>query len=192
LKKEKRQEELINISEHFDNLIELSKQNNSRFKIIGTESNFVIKAKSDNILIGICSIIILGIPSVLIIKNPYDIFIWLFVILEIVLIISYFKFYPTTNNIEIDIKKRKIHVKSNNLIGRFLIPKIEIDFSKFNKLTSEKIISKNTGMKNFYNRIYIKYDNKTQHLIDFLDGPFYYFNHKEFMNHFAQIIKNEP
>lgn len=179
------------MSENFHGLIELSKQNNSRFKIIGNESNFVLKAKSDNIVIGICLIIILGIPSALIIKNPYDIFIWIFVLLEIVLIICHSKFYSTTNNIEIDIKTRKIHVKSNNLIGRFLIRKIEIDFSKFNKLTSEKKIYPNTGMKNVYNRIYIKYGNKTLHLIDFLDGPFYYFKHKEFINHLTQIIKNE-
>ncbi len=176
--------------ESINALNKLSNQTNSRFKIIENQNGFTIKAKSDNILFAITNIFILAFPTIFIIQNISSFNAWLSLTVLIITILLFSRFYITTNDIQIDLVNKKIQIKSNNLIGRYLIPKTEIKFSQFVKLTSKEKASQNTNIKNYYNRIYIIHENKTTHLIDLLNGPFYFINHTEFMIPFTSIIKN--
>ncbi|MCG2612588.1 hypothetical protein LZZ90_13820 [Flavobacterium sp. SM15] len=176
--------------ESINSLSKLSNQTNSRFEIIENKNSFTIKAKSNNTLFAIIYIFLLAFPTTFIIQNVNNFNAWLSLGILIITILLFSRFYITTNDIQIDLVNKKIQIKSNNLIGKYLIPKTEIKFSKFVKLTSKVKTSQNTNIKNYYNRIYIVHENKTTHLIDLLNGPFYFINHTEFMILFTSIIKN--
>lgn len=181
-----------NLSNHkdcFDEIVKLTTRTNARFKVNGDYRNFVIQSKSDNILIGISIIIILFFPTVLFHQNFTDPIFWLveFAIIGVGFLI--FRYYPSTNNIEINSYEKLIKINSNNLVGKYIIPEIDIPFNDFTGFSFKEKSVNGSGMTIHYNRIYICHSGQTRLFIDLPNGPFYYVNHRVFMDCLTRIIK---
>jgi hypothetical protein len=183
-------ENLSNPKENFDEIVKLTTRTNSRFKVNGDYKKFVIQSKSDNIMFGVLIIVFLFFPTVLLYQNFTDPIYWLVEFAVVGVILLFLRYYPSTNNIEINSNDKTIKINSNNLIGKYIIPKIDIPFNDFTEFSFKAKSIKGGGMTNHFNRIYICYSGHTRSLIDLPDGPFYNVNHRVFMDCLTRIIKN--
>jgi hypothetical protein len=173
----------------FQILSELSVRKNSRFKILGNSEDFIIKAKSDNIIIGCGLLIIVTMPTLFLIENPLDVLRWTILSTVIIGILTFFRLYPSTNNIRIDSRKKIISIKSNNLIGQLIIPNKKIDFRDITKFFVKARSIRTNGKLTKFNRIYISHKATNTTLIDLHNGPTYFVNHNLFINSVENIIK---
>ena len=180
----------LNPKDDFDELVKLTTRTNSRFKVNGDYRSFVIQSKSDNILIGVLLIIFLFFPTVLLFQNLTDPIYWLVEFALLAIIFLFLRYYPSTNNIEINTYDKSIKIKSNNLIGKYVIPTTNISFKAFEEFKFKAKSSNGKGLATHFNRIYICYRNQTRPFIDLLNGPFYNINHRIFINCLTRIIKN--
>lgn len=180
----------LNHKDNFDELVKLATRNNARFKVNGDCKNFVIQSKSDNIIIFISIVVILFFPTVLLYQNFNDPIYWFVELSLLTVIFLFFRYYPSTNNIEVNSYEKNIKINSNNLFGKYIIPTIEISFKHFKEFTFKAKSIKGNGMTNHFNRIFILYNDQTKQLIDLPNGPFYYVNHRTFMDCLTKIIKN--
>jgi hypothetical protein len=179
----------LNPKDNFDEIVKLTTRTNVRFKVNGNYRSFIIQAQSDNISLSILICIILGLSTVLLYQNLTDPFYW---VVELGILTGLFllsRYYPSSNNIEINTYDKTIKINSNNLIGKYIIPGIVISFNDFKRVTFKEKSSGEGGAMRF-NRIYICYSDQTRSLIDLPNGPFYYVNHKIFMECLTRIIKN--
>jgi len=180
----------LNPKDNFDEIVKLTTRTNARFKVNGDYSSFVIQSKSDNIIIGISLIVILFFPTVLLYQNFTDPIYWLVEFAILAVILLFLRYDPSTNNIKINTYDKTIKINSNNLVGKYIIPRIDISFNEFTEFTFKTKSIKGKGMTNHFNRIYICYTDQTRPFIDLPNGPFYYVNHRIFMDCLTRIIKN--
>src|SRR5690625_2968501 len=180
----------LNLKDNFNELVKLTTRTNARFKVNGDYRSFVIQSKSDNIIIGISLIVILFFPTVLLYHNFNAPIYWFVEFALLTVIFLFLRYYPSTNNIEVNSYEKTIKINSNNLIGKYIIPTIDISFNSFTEFTFKAKSIKGKGMTNHFNRIYISYDDQTRPLIDLPNGPFYYVNHRTFIDCLTKIIKN--
>ena len=180
----------LNLKDNFNELVKLTTRTNARFKVNGDYRSFVIQSKSDNIIIGISLIVILFFPTVLLYQNFNAPIYWFVEFALLTVIFLFLRYYPSTNNIEVNSYEKTIKINSNNLIGKYIIPTIDISFNSFTEFTFKAKSIKGKGMTNHFNRIYISYDDQTRPLIDLPNGPFYYVNHRTFIDCLTKIIKN--
>jgi len=180
----------LNLKDNFNELVKLTTRTNARFKVNGDYRSFVIQSKSDNIIIGISLIVILFFPTVLLYQNFNAPIYWFVEFALLTVIFLFLRYYPSTNNIEVNSYEKTIKINSNNLIGKYIIPTIDISFNSFTEFTFKAKSIKEKGMTNHFNRIYISYDDQTRPLIDLPNGPFYYVNHRTFIDCLTKIIKN--
>jgi hypothetical protein len=180
----------LNPQDNFDELVKLTTRTNARFKVNGDSKKFVIQAQSDNIVIGICLITILFFPTLGLYKNLTNPIYWLVEFGILVVFFLFFRYYPSTNNIEVNSYEKTIIISSNNLIGKFIIPTIDISFKDFTKFTFKETSISGKGMTSNFNRIYICYNGQTRPIIDLSNGPLYFINHRIFMICLTRIIKN--
>jgi hypothetical protein len=152
----------------------------------------VVKSYLSEWLFGweILLIVILFFPTVLLYQNFTDPIYWFVELALLTLIFLFLRYYPSTNNTEVNSNEKTIKINSNNLIGKSIIPTLDISFNNFKEFTFKAKSIKGKGMTNHFNRIYISYDDQTRPLIDLPNGPFYYVNHRTFMNCLTKIIKN--
>jgi hypothetical protein len=179
----------LNPEENFDELIKLTTRTNARFNVIGDYKHFIIQSKSNNVIIGISLLVILFFPTILLYQNLTDPMYWL-VEFSILAVISFFtRYYSTTNNIEINTYDKSIKITSNNLLGRYMIPALNIPFKNFTDFTFKAKSIKGQGMTNHFNRVFICYNDQTRPIIDLPNGPFYYVNHRTFIACLTTLIK---
>lgn len=173
----------------FEELIKLTNRTNARFKVEGDSKSFVIRANSDNVILGFSLILLLFFPTVLLYQNYKDPVYWFAELGIIALILIYIRYSTTTNNIEVNTYDKTIKIQSNNFIGKHIIPSVSILFDDFTNFTVKAKSTKGKGLTNHFNRVYINYNNLTRPLIDLPNGPFYFVNHKVFMSSLTLIIK---
>jgi hypothetical protein len=184
-------ENSINPAYNFDEIVKLSNRTNSRFTVEGDYMNFIIRAKSNNILLGIITCFYFLIPVAFVLEQPTNPASWLVVLGVLAAIILYFRYYPSTNNIEINSYNKTIKIKSNNLIGKYIIPPVELSFRDFTYFSFKAKSIRGKGMRTYFNRIYINYGDQKCSFIDLPNGPIYFVNHKAFMNCLTRTIKND-
>ena len=101
----------------------------------------------------------------------------------------YYRFYPSTNNIEVDIYSKILSIKSNNYIARILKPSYQIDFKDIEGFTFKEIRRKtNSGKSSKYNLVYIHSNNKKIKLINLPCSNFAYVNPNIFIGNLSSII----
>ncbi|MEZ4805302.1 MAG: hypothetical protein R2852_07425 [Bacteroidia bacterium] len=176
---------------NFKELLKLSQRTSSRFKLSGNHNKFKIQTDSNNIFLGISICIILVFPSLLLLQNLDNIICWIIEFVTLLSIFFFFKFYATTNDIEIDSTKKNITIKSNNLIGKFIIPPVTIPFNDFIELTNKPKSISGLGLPSHHFNIFISYNDKTIPLIELPNGPFYIVNPNVFMICLTRLIKNQ-
>lgn len=170
---------------NLDEIIKLSTRAHAKFTVIGDHRNFVIRGHSDNILIGVCLLVFIILPTAYLLQNYENILSWIIEFSVLALIYITFRFAPSTYNMEVNPYDKKINISSNNLIGRYFRPEIIISFNEFKEFTSKEI----SGKMN-WNRISISYRNKKMQLINLPNGPFVFINHNIFMDCLTRIINN--
>lgn len=179
------------IIENFNELFELSKRVNSRYKIIGDIRRFSISTtKTDNYIIGIMLGIVTLFCTFILINNIDDYIFWIIFFGIVAPSVLFALFYPLTKEIEIDTVTKNISYISRNLIGKILKTK-SFKFHSFEKFSSSEFKTTGKGMNNTsYNKIYIHLNNEKLHLIDLFRGPIYFIKHNIFMTSLTNIIKN--
>lgn len=182
-------ESLSTPEEAFHELVKLSERNNSRFKIVGDKDRFVIKAKSDNVLIASMLVIILTFPIAFLLQEFHDPIRWAILLGTLVLIMLFLRYYPSSNDIEIDGIKHSIYIRSNNFIGEYIVPSVLLPFGDFEQLSFKERGLQSEGTSQKWNRISIEFKNEKKHLIDLPNGPYYYVNHHVFMKALDLLLK---
>ncbi len=104
------------------------------------------------------------------------------------IILLFFRYYPSSNDILINVETQNISIINSNIIGKYLVPKVEINFNDVTKITNEKVSVRGQGVNSYYSRIYIHSFDKKIAIIDLLNGPFYFIDYKAFMYCFAGIL----
>lgn len=178
-----------NVKENFEELVKLSKRRNSKFKVIGEYKNFIIKKDSRFIIEIICWAIAITLISIKISQEISPLIATLIIAGIIILILLYYRFSPSTNNIEVDIYSKTLSVKSNNYIAKILRPSYQIEFKDIEEFTfKEKRRKTNSGESNKYNLVYLKSNNKKIDLIDLPCSNFAYVNPSIFIGNLSSII----
>lgn len=175
-----------NPKEYFDELIKLSMRVGSQFKVDGDYRCFVVSRNPNNILLGILVALILTIPTGLLFQNISNIIYWLVEFITFGLIYVFFRYIPSSNDFEIDTYQKRMIIKSNNFIGKYIIPIIEIEFRDFKEFTSKE---KRYDNYNIINRVYICFNDQQKRVID-LPNSLQCVNHKIFMDCLTTLIKN--
>lgn len=173
-------------SENFNELVKLGERVNPRFKLSGNHQLFIIKGKSDNIMLIICVAIILFFPSFLLFQNMDNLICWIIELIVIGTILLFFRYYPSSNDIIIDTWNKQIEIKSNNFIGRFIIPELIIKFDVFDGFTNTIKSIESSSV----NRVYIHFKSQKKAMIDLPNGPFYVVNPRIFTENLYSLIKN--
>ena len=173
-------------SENFNELVKLGERVNPRFKLSGNYQLFMIKGKSDNIMLIICVAIIIFFPSFLLFQNMDNLICWIIELIVIGTILLFFRYYPSSNDIIIDTWNKQIEIKSNNFIGRFIIPELIIKFDVFDGFTSKMKSIESSSV----NRVYIHFKSQKKAMIDLPNGPFYVVNPRIFTENLYSLIKN--
>lgn len=178
-----------NIKDNFEELVKLSKRKGSNFKIVGEYKNFIIKEYSKFIIEIISWATIITILSTKILQESTPIISTLIIAGIIILILLYYRFYPTTNNIEVDTYSKILSVKSNNYIARILKPSYQIDFKDIDEFSFKEIRRKtNSGSSGRYNLVYVHSNNKKIKLINLPCSSFAYVNPNIFIGNLSSII----
>lgn len=174
--------------EGFEGLLKLSENPKSRFRIVGDARQLVIIPKPDFIPIFLWFVFIMaGVISAASDLNRDFIMIMMPVYFGAMFL--FYRLGPTTYEITIDTFRKQILLQSNNPIGRFLKPKVEIDFEDFEKLSSRIIYSKmKDGLNTSFNKIHIHYKNKKQLLIYLGNGPYSFIDDELFILNFSALI----
>lgn len=173
-------------SENFNELTKLGDRTNPRFKLSGNHQLFMIKGQSDNIMLIICVAIILIFPSTLLYHNIDNLTCWIIELVVIGTILLFFRYYPSSNDIIIDTWNKQIEIKSNNFIGRFIIPELKIKFDFIDGFTSTIKTIESSSV----NRVYIHFKSQKKAIIDLPNGPFYIVNPRIFTENLYALIKN--
>lgn len=178
-----------NIKDNFEELVNLSKRRGSNFKLAGEYKNFIIKEYSKFIIEIISWAVVITVLSTKILKGSTPIISTLIIAGIIILILLYYRFSPTTNNIEVDTYSKILSIKSNNYIARILKPSYQIDFKDIEEFSFKEIRRKtNSGSSGKYNLVYVHSNNKKIKLINLPCSDFAYVNPNIFIGNLSSII----
>lgn len=176
------------IEDNIEELVKISRRANASFKVNHDHKHISIESKPYHFLMVFFILAILFFPSLLLFQNLYSLIYWVVEILLIVIILLFFKFYPSTKIIYIDIEKQEIRIVNNNIIGQFLVMPIFIPFKEFEGLIIKETSESGGGITKYINTIYLKTANKNYNIIDLPNGPIYFLNPHIFTENLKHII----
>ena len=178
----------VKIEENIEELVKISQRANATFKVKYDQKNLLIESKPYHFLIAFFIISLLFFPSLLLFQNIHSFIYWIVEIFIIISILLFFKFYPSTKIIYIDIEKQEIRILSNNLIAQYLVKPIHIPIKEFEGLIIKETSESGGGMTKYINTIYLKTVNKNYNIIDLPNGPIYFLNPHIFTENLKHII----
>ena len=163
--------------------ITLSERTNSGFTVRHQDKIVEIIASPQNIIFVVLSIITIFIPFIICINDSLIIeYKVLFVALYIVMFYFLMKVSTETrNHILIDLGQKVIKINNNNVIGKYLHSKREIEFKLVEDIFyKSKSISGKVSTSN-YTQIYLTTNKDRFPIIDLPCGPYYFVNQDKFL-----------
>ncbi len=173
---------------NFEMLQALSRRKSAGFKVLGDHKMFEIQQRSDNVLLMILIVIVLLIPVTLLVSDPQNIWIWGVNIGLIGLILAFFRYYPTSNNIRCNCYRKSLIIESNNFLSKYLKPRIEVDFADILRLEIEPVEINSQYTTSKFSRISLIHKGGSVHLIDLHAGPLHFVNPDIFVTAFEGFL----
>ncbi len=175
---------------NFFELAQLAEENKYDIKIVGNAGLFTIITKPDYIWLLFWAVLIFYMPVSSLITQSLDSIqlITMFVLMAVMFF--FYRFAPTTFNITVDSHQKLIVLKSNNLIGRFVKPEINVDFREFTDFTGKSIYTDQKGLASEYYKVIIHYNDQKQTLIYLPERKDSIANQKLFVSNLRSIIRN--
>lgn len=176
---------------YHEKLIELSKRTASGFSVEGDLPIIQLKFGKFNWIFATLFFIFLSFFIVgAFINHNEPIFIFFpFLILSIALL--YAKYGNATNKITIDCIEKNLIIESNHWLGKYLVRKNIIPFSKIDRFETKLIIDRsNRGANHKRNRVILITKSKNYSLFELPFGPLYFINEQMMIQAIMGIVKN--
>lgn len=169
-----------------EKLEEISKVGDPSFKVFVSDQKICIRPPRYNILTMVSILIHLFFFTMGILESDHNYIVYIFVISVLIFYWLLIRFNNYNNDFEIDLYKRKIKIKNNNIIGKIVLPEVEFYFDELIDFSYKSIIVRDFP---FY-RVYVHYGNSKKSIIQLSRMLYSELNILIFINCLSRIIKN--
>ncbi len=176
---------------YHEKLIELSKRTASGFSVEGELPLIELKFGKFNWIFATLFFIFLSFFIAGAFKNLNEPLFIFFPFLIICIAVLHAKYGNTTNKITIDCIEKNLIIENNHWLGKYLVRKNIIPFSKIDHFeTKLKIYRSNRGSNHKKYRVILNTKSKKYSLFEIPFGPIYYINEKIMIQAILGIVKN--
>ncbi|MBP1672905.1 MAG: hypothetical protein H6Q25_720 [Bacteroidetes bacterium] len=170
-----------------EKLEQIAKVGYPSYKLDISDHKICICPPRFNILTIIGILIYLYFVLVSIFASNHNYIAYIIVISVTIFILLLIRLRNYNNDFEIDLYKKKIKIKNNNIVGKIVLPEVELYFDEFSDFSYKRIMAKDFP----FFRIYIHYGNSKKSFIQ-LSGILYsQLNILIFIDCLSRIIKND-
>lgn len=169
-----------------EKLEQIAKVGYPSYKLDISDNKICICPPRFNILTIVGIVIYLFFVLGLIFESNHNYIAYIIVISVTIFILLLIRLRNYNNDFEIDLYKKKIKIKNNTIIGKIVLPEVELYFDEFSGFSYKSIIVKNFP----FFRVYIHYRNSKKSFIQLSRMLYSQLNILIFIDCLSRIIKN--
>ncbi len=173
---------------NLNELNRISEEQKFDVKIEGNSQKFNIINKPDTLKLIVWMLIVLFSACYGLFDNEMLSVMLIMAFALLVVMLFYFRFGSSTYNILIDREQKFMMIKSNNPMGKYIKPEVEVDFRDFEKFTLHNYYSKLKGSERSYCKVILHTNQKKIALFYLPDRENDFTFQKLFISHLINLI----
>jgi hypothetical protein len=175
---------------NFDELVGLEREHRFGIIIKGEAGLFTIITRPHNIMLIFWAVFVFYVPVSSLFAQSLDKLELITMFVMIAVMFFFYRFGSTTYNITIDSYQKLIILKSNNLIGRFIKPDVNVDFRELTDITGQSIYQDDRPNINKYYKLTMHFSGQKKTLMYLAERNNGNANQKLFVSHLKSMIRN--